>query len=183
MHLESAEAVRSSVQKKFRELSPDDISARSSALIQRFLKAVPSDWRGQKIALYRSMKYEVQLGDLEKALLELGAKLYYPKILDEKTCDMCFEPETPSRPGSMPVLVPINDIDIFIVPGLAFGRQGERIGRGKGYYDRCLARNTKALRLALIFDFQLFPSLQQNSWDQRVQWIATESEDLHLETL
>jgi 5-formyltetrahydrofolate cyclo-ligase len=167
----SAEAVRSSVLKQLRALSAEEISFKSAVIIHRFLIIVSQEWSGKKIALYRSLKTEVQLADLEAALLKRGAVVCHPRILDAKACEMCFESGATR----------VEEIDIFVIPGLAFGRQGERIGRGMGYYDRFLAANTKALRLAVAFDFQLFPKLEQNPWDQRVHRIVTESEDIQLE--
>lgn len=172
MYLESADMVRQDILKEFRSLTIEENARRSSALIQRFLKLHPGDWNGKRVALYHSLKTEVQLSELERALTRLGARIAYPKITDEKACLMSFE--------SGGQLVSKDQIELFVVPGLAFGKQGERIGRGKGYYDRYLANETSAARVALAFDFQLFPSLKQNEWDQRVHRIVTESEDIQV---
>ena len=57
-------------------------------------------------------------------------------------------------------LLPIETIDLIIVPGIAFDRCGSRLGRGKGYYDRFLKSVPQTTpRIGLAFDFQILPSL------------------------
>ena len=73
------------------------------------------------------------------------------------------------------------DLDLVVVPGVAFGCQGERIGRGGGFYDRCLAQVPKALRLSFVYDFQVLESLPQNPWDQSVHWIFSETSEVRTE--
>ncbi len=50
--------------------------------------------------------------------------------------------------------VPIEEIDLFLIPGLGFDRVGTRLGQGKGYYDRALAEST-ALKVGVCFDGQI----------------------------
>lgn len=50
--------------------------------------------------------------------------------------------------------VSIDDIELVIVPGIAYDRRGNRVGRGKGYYDRLL-HDTKATKIGIGYDFQL----------------------------
>ena len=64
--------------------------------------------------------------------------------------------------------------DLVIVPGVAFDRQGGRIGHGKGYYDRFL-EHSSAFRLALAFDFQLLETLPTELHDVPMNAILTES--------
>jgi 5-formyltetrahydrofolate cyclo-ligase len=70
---------------------------------------------------------------------------------------------------------------LIIVPGVAFGRQGERLGMGGGFYDRFLARIPDVIRVVLAFDFQLLDELEQQHWDQPVDWIVTETEEVRNE--
>lgn len=56
--------------------------------------------------------------------------------------------------------VRLKDLDLVIVPGVAFDKKGNRLGRGKGYYDRFLKRLTKnTFSLGVAFDFQILPYL------------------------
>lgn len=54
----------------------------------------------------------------------------------------------------------LRDLDLVIVPGIAFDKKGNRLGRGKGYYDHFLKRMpVKTTSIGLAFDFQILPSL------------------------
>jgi 5-formyltetrahydrofolate cyclo-ligase len=186
------EQVRANVLGRFRALSEKEITEKSSTAISRFLSNTDFHWKGKRVALYRSLKLEFRIAELESRLFEKGALLCYPRITDSKQSLMHFvQVEDPYHPESWepgpygaaepnseyPPVAP-ESLELVVVPGLAFGRSGERIGRGKGYYDRFLPSNTSALRLAMALDFQLFPSLQQNAWDQRVHRVVTDLEDV-----
>ncbi len=85
-------------------------------------------------------------------------------------------PENTERLGTEPL--PENTL--IIVPGLSFAHNGARLGRGKGYYDRFLARvyadNTAHISAAgLCFEFQLCDSLPADRNDMRVTHIVTEN--------
>jgi 5-formyltetrahydrofolate cyclo-ligase len=68
----------------------------------------------------------------------------------------------------------LKDIDLIIVPGLAFDRWGSRLGRGKGYYDRFLKRLVpKTKSIGLAFDFQILPNIPTTERDVNVQRIIT----------
>ena len=61
------------------------------------------------------------------------------------------------------------ELDLVIVPGIAFDRHGRRLGRGKGYYDRFLRKIAKrTLTIGLAFDFQILPSIPATATDINV---------------
>ena len=69
-------------------------------------------------------------------------------------------------------LVKPEDLDLVIVPGLAFDKKGNRLGRGKGYYDRFLSSlSDKIPSIGLAFDFQILPLVPTTSYDISVKKI------------
>ena len=79
----------------------------------------------------------------------------------------------PSRRGEPERLTAPEAIDLVVVPGLAFDRRGRRLGHGKGYYDRLLAR-TPAVRAGLCYDAQVFPEVPAGPRDAVMDWLVTE---------
>lgn len=68
-------------------------------------------------------------------------------------------------------------MELIVVPGVAFDRQGNRVGRGKGFYDRLLSE-TKALTVGVGYDFQLFDEVPAEPHDTLMDVIITESSHL-----
>ncbi|MGH7588389.1 MAG: 5-formyltetrahydrofolate cyclo-ligase [Gemmatimonadota bacterium] len=75
------------------------------------------------------------------------------------------------------VLVPPEEIDLVVVPGVGFDRHGRRLGFGGGYYDRFLS-STGASRLGLAFSLQIIDRIPQGPGDEPVHWIVTERETI-----
>lgn len=75
---------------------------------------------------------------------------------------------------------PVEQLDLILMPIVAFDKSGTRLGSGAGYYDRILAFKqqqllTKPLLLGLAYDFQQVPSLTKEPWDIGLDGIITES--------
>jgi 5-formyltetrahydrofolate cyclo-ligase len=68
---------------------------------------------------------------------------------------------------------PVDQIDLLVVPGVAFDKQGYRLGYGKGYYDRYLEKK-KTFSVGLAYLFQLLESLPTSENDMKIDAIATE---------
>jgi 5-formyltetrahydrofolate cyclo-ligase len=73
-----------------------------------------------------------------------------------------------------PLLVPMEEIDLIVVPGVAFDLLGNRLGRGGGYYDRLLD-GYMGKTVAATFDFQVYPQIPVDLHDQPVNFITTET--------
>lgn len=66
----------------------------------------------------------------------------------------------------------VDDIELIIVPGVAYDRRGNRVGRGKGYYDRLL-KQSKATKIGLAYDFQLVEDIEAEPHDVKVDVVIT----------
>lgn len=65
-----------------------------------------------------------------------------------------------------------DEIDLILVPGLAFDKNNNRLGRGKAYYDKLLS-STKAFKLGICFDFQLVNNVPVDKHDIRMDLVIT----------
>lgn len=67
----------------------------------------------------------------------------------------------------------IDQIDMVVVPAVAYDRRGNRVGRGKGYYDRLL-NDTRAIKVGVAYDFQLVDEIDAETHDVAVDYAITE---------
>ena len=65
--------------------------------------------------------------------------------------------------------------DILIIPGLGFSREGDRLGRGKSFYDRFLA-DYEGIKIGISFDESIFENIPTESHDETLHYVVTESE-------
>lgn len=184
---------RKQVRSRRRSLDSREALSLSDLTCQRLLSfARQVKWENLKVGVFRPLPDELSVRWLERELAAKGTRLYYPKIIQKDEIEFRHVPDPQAsvwqvgpygiqEPGPMAEVIVPDELDVIFVPGLAFGRSGERIGMGKGYYDRFLANAPHTLRVSLCFDLQLFPELQQNTWDQPVDWIITEAREARTE--
>ncbi len=75
----------------------------------------------------------------------------------------------------------LEQVDFILLPGVAFGRDGARLGYGGGFYDRLLANCGVAHSLALVaaaYSMQLVEGIPQEATDRKVQWLVMENETI-----
>lgn len=71
-------------------------------------------------------------------------------------------------------LVDVDDIELIIVPAVAYDRRGNRLGRGKGFYDRLLA-SAKATKIGVGYEFQLVDEIPAEPHDVPVDYVITQT--------
>lgn len=124
---------------------PDELDTR------RFL----DKWKNRKkFFLPRVNGVNLEILPYEESRLEIGS----------------FHIEEPSGDE----LHPVEEIEVIIVPGVAFDRKGHRLGRGKGYYDRLL-QTAAATKIGVGYEFQLVEEIPVEPHDVRMDIIITEN--------
>ena len=160
---------RKEVRERKAAYTTDDLAAHSARIWEQ-LEALPEFRDAQIIAAYWSLPDEVQTQVFieswcrEKTILlpvmcegnRLELKPYTPGCRMNEVAFCISEPEGEPFPPER--------VDLILVPGLAFDRSGNRLGRGKGYYDRLL-RDMCACKVGVCFDFQLFDEIPADDHD------------------
>ena len=78
----------------------------------------------------------------------------------------------------------LEEIDFILLPGVAFGRDGARLGYGGGFYDKLLSRLTHRPSLvAGAYAMQIVEGIPQEANDRKVEWLVTENETIHCAAL
>lgn len=154
--------------------------------MHEWLRSAPFYQEAVHVHCYISMMSEVDTTALLREMVFEGKKVYCPAIAEKgnmtthvfSSLDQC----QPSKLGTLePESSPVRreEFDLIIIPGLAFDRQGNRLGRGKGYYDRFLMKNN-GLRLSFAFDFQIANHIPTGDHDQRLDVLITSGGILEL---
>ncbi|HYG23514.1 MAG TPA: 5-formyltetrahydrofolate cyclo-ligase [Verrucomicrobiae bacterium] len=82
------------------------------------------------------------------------------------------------EPAETCAMLPLADLDLVLVPGLAFDSRGHRLGRGKGFYDRLLAE-ARGIRCGVAFDEQMVPEVPVETHDVTLDCVVTPSRWIH----
>jgi 5-formyltetrahydrofolate cyclo-ligase len=179
-------SLRESLAARRKALTPQLLDTRGLKVQARFL-ATPYYPRAKTIALYAPIRGEVPTRDILIAALADGKTVCYPlshvrgRILSFRAITSESELE-PGRlgvrePNNSAELVPVERIDLFVVPGLGFTRDGKRLGRGGGYYDATLkAAAERSRRVGLAFSEQIVADIPITPDDVLMDLVVTETE-------
>lgn len=152
-----------------------EAASRAFALLERTAAFVMAD----NILMYHSLPDELST----HAFLDKwnGRKNFFLPRVNGVNLEILPYDKSRMRFGAFSIEEPDGDditgmecIDAVIVPSVAYDRQGNRVGRGKGYYDRLLA-DTKAIRIGMAYDFQLVDEIDIEPHDVGVDIVITDS--------
>ncbi len=133
------------------------------------------------VLAYLPIKAEVDTSEIIEASLGLGKKIALPSVRRGSIIPVEFEGFSDLTKGGCGTLepanrreIPKNKIDVALVPGIAFDERCNRIGYGKGFYDKFL-RGCTAVRVGLAYDFQVRPAIPADKNDIKMDKIVTEN--------
>lgn len=134
------------------------------------------------VMLYLPFRGEVETALLAEAARAAGKRLVLPRVQKEPKHLWLHRWAGEPVAGAYGILEPAADwplaeageVELVVVPGLAFDRQGNRLGYGGGYYDRTLPLMVQARFVALAYRFQVVEGLVADPHDVPLHGIATE---------
>ncbi len=180
------ETLRATVLERVAVLPHQERRDRSAQAVRQ-LRELPIFQDSRVIALYLSFGMEVDTDTLVIESLWSGKVVAVP-VFDpagppvlsrlHSLGDLVPGPRGVRQPHPGRIMgVPTDELDLIVVPGVAFDRRGGRLGRGLGWYDRLLANGGEGLPIvALAFSCQIVPEVPVEPGDIRVERIVTEDE-------
>ena len=172
--------LRSMIREKKRAMTPEQIEKASARLGQRF--AQTQEYKNAK-TIYGYLPYNQEVRTvpmLEQALRD-GKRVAVPKVYGDDMKFIYMTDLSLVEKSDFGIPEPIADEPVaddptalVLMPGLAFDREGHRIGYGGGFYDRFLAAEPNHPTVALCYEFQMLPELETEEFDipvDRVLWV------------
>ena len=161
--------------------TPEEVREGSSALCRRL-----AGWNvlqeAKHVMAYVAFRGELDLTALFGMLPDV--EWIVPRVVGK---DLVLHPYDPARlvrhrygmlePAADLPIVAADTLDVILVPGVAFDRQGGRMGFGGGFYDGFLP-TTGALRVGITFDDCLLDAVPCDTHDQRMDWVVTPTQTL-----
>jgi len=167
-----------------RAVPPGD-AARVASRIASLLVAEPVVRSARRVALYAALSDEVPSRPLFDALVALGTPCLFPRVLEKHALAFAVVADwSELRPGRYGVLEPPaqaavtrpEEGDLVLVPGVAFDREGNRLGRGQGCYDRTFPASASRppLLIGVAYQIQLVEAVPHLETDRRMDAVVTE---------
>ena len=170
-----------------RDMTSEEVKSLSSEIIAK-LKKIPIYQNSKTIMVYLSFGNEVDSSELIKDCFKDGKRVVVPYCIKKDMSIMPTEIKdsnidtTQAKVGYIQPkkesLIPVDiaEIDLIVLPGIAFDRKGYRVGFGAGYYDRFLGKLNFAIpTIGLAYDFQMVESfIRMKDYDIPVDYVMTE---------
>ena len=168
-----------------RRAVPPDEAARVASRIVAQLLADPAVRSARRVALYAAHGGEVPSRPIFDALQERGVPCLFPRALEQHALAFAVVADwSELRPGRYGVLEPPaqavvarpEEGDLVLVPGVAFDREGNRLGRGQGFYERAFPASAPGSPrlIGVAYQIQLVAALPHTETDRRMDAVVTE---------
>jgi 5-formyltetrahydrofolate cyclo-ligase len=155
----------------------------ASEAVCRHVAALPAFARARLVTLYAATRGEIDPAALDPLCRANGAGVAWPRVAATTPPTLAFHLAAPAElltgtfavrapPASAPV-AKLEELELIIVPGLAFDQGGHRLGYGRGFYDAAMRAAPRALRIAIGHSFQLVGDLPRAEHDEPVDAIVT----------
>lgn len=179
--LEEKNKLRGDILGKRRNL-PQSLRQEKSTLILKVLLSEEAFAHASSVALYFPVNSEVDTLGIFKECINLEKKVFFPKTQGSDLVFLRVRNTGELTPGAFAIPEPpaeaecarSDELDLVLVPGVAFDFSGNRIGYGKGFYDRFLKDMSRQVRFGLAYRFQVLKSVPSHETDVKIGRIITE---------
>ncbi len=173
------DTIRKEMLNKRLNMKDDEVQFLSNIITEK-LKSFTIWENTETTTLYWPIKGEVDIKNLSYWLKEKGKTVYLPKIKgdtlmfglysEKDLVEGKFGIKEPKKADT-----PMEHIEVFVVPGIAFDFDGYRLGFGKGFYDKLISRKrAHQCFIGVCYEFQLLERLPRDIWDEKVDIVVTE---------
>lgn len=160
---------------------PLEEKQRRSLPVMAQVESLPAFCSAQTVLLYWSMDDEVYTHDFVRRWYQ-QKRLLLPCVDGDELRLRQYTGEDSMQPGPQfgipepvgPEFVDYDAIEMIVVPGVAFDRQRNRMGRGRGFYDRLLKMTPHALKVGVAFNFQIFDTIPTEPFDVPMDVVLSE---------
>jgi 5-formyltetrahydrofolate cyclo-ligase len=174
------QALRQRMAQEKRLHSPEERTERSARLWQK-IEEHPLFAGARTILLYYSLPDEVDThAFVERCHAQLGKRVVLPVVVGDDLELRLYEGRESLREGAFHILEPTgpvftqyDEIDLALIPGVSFDKEGHRLGRGRGYYDRLLPRLSSPT-LGICFRYQLSERIPVEPHDCAMHQVMTD---------
>ncbi len=170
--------LRQSIFHKKREIGVDALHLLSAKIINT-LESTADFASASSILAYHALPFEVETADAIDEWAKTKS-VYLPIVVGDILKIKRYNGKSSLSKGAFGVWEPegelvedVSVIDLVLVPRVAIDRNRNRMGYGKGFYDKLLP-NLRAKKVGICFDFQLFEEIPTDVFDQSVNYIVTE---------
>lgn len=181
--------IRKQILKMRNELNKDIKRSMDAAIQKKFLNS--SEYKkSKKIFIYISYKSEIDTKSIILRALKENKEIFVPttdiknKSMDAvkiKSFDNLVEDIYGIlEPSSEEVSIDPNELDLIVVPGVAFDYKLSRLGYGAGYYDKYFKTitNRETCKIALAYDFQIIDEVPVDKYDVPVDCVLTNDDEI-----
>lgn len=132
------------------------------------------------VMLYYPLPDEVDIRMLIGELVGQGRTILLPRVTGDATMELRrYSGEGDLCKGAFGIMEPVGEvftdydnIDVAVIPAMAYDADGHRLGRGRGYYDRFLAAVPSIYKIGVCFDFQRVPEVPVDTFDVSVDIVV-----------
>lgn len=163
--------LRQSIKQKKREMTAEQIES-ASARLGQMLAECDLYQQAETVYFYLPYNQEVRTVPMVQRAFEEGKRVAVPKIYGDEMRFIYISDFTGIEKSSCGIPEPVADgpvaddpTALVLMPGLAFDKQGNRVGYGGGFYDKFLQAEPNHPTVALCYDFQLFDKLETDDYD------------------